>query len=118
MRAEARANAHKGHWSDNDATPTEHVKEAMYHLAKLQIAIEHNNPEAVLEYAADVANHAMFAADVMGALDAGSTPEPAEGSGYEEGVVWANQLPKVKKRIAERFPRDIVGPAQRIAGKH
>jgi hypothetical protein len=108
MRNEALSNAHKGHWSDNGQTAEDHVKEAMYHGAKLLVAILHGDKDAVLEYAADVANHAMFSADMMEALDAKLSLKPAEGVEYGDGVPWAKQNPDLKAFVYGQFEELLV----------
>lgn len=109
MSNEALANAHKGHWKDNDADVAHHVKELLYHAAKLMTAAEVGDKAAVLEYAADVANHAMFAADIAGALDAELTLTPAEGLESDDSKVpWGKHLPTLKERVFNHFTAHFV----------
>lgn len=109
MSNEAQANAHKGHWKDNDADVAHHVKELLYHAAKLMTAAEVGDKSAVLEYAADVANHAMFAADIAGALDAPLTLTPAEGVDSDDSKVpWGKHLPTLKERVFNHFKANFV----------
>ena len=109
MANEAQANAHKGHWKDNDADVAHHVKELLYHAAKLMTAAEVGDKPAVLEYAADVANHAMFAADIAGALDAELTLTPAEGVDSDDSKVpWGKHLPTLKERVFNHFKANFV----------
>lgn len=107
MLNEAASNVHKGHWKREGQTAEKHVKQILYHAQKLLIAIEFDNKEAILEYAADVANHAMFAADISDALGAELSPAPAEGEGYEGGVPWAEKLPPIKLATFNDFKRFV-----------
>lgn len=67
MTNELKTNAHKGDWSELDGG--EGIHELIYHAVKLALAARGGHRAAVLEYAADVANHAMFVADACGSLD-------------------------------------------------
>lgn len=67
MSAELKANAEKGTW--DAAEPQELLKDLLYHVAKLVLAVGAGNPVAVHEYAADVGNEALMIADVMAALE-------------------------------------------------
>lgn len=76
MERELHANSGKGDrpgWlSMSRATA---MLEIYYHVSKLQKAVKDGNVEAIREYAADVANMAMMAVDVCGALIVGDQPE-------------------------------------------
>jgi hypothetical protein len=67
MAQELAMNAYKGDWTKGDVY--EQVDEIMYHVAKLVFALEADHKQAIGEYAADVANHALIVADRMGVLD-------------------------------------------------
>lgn len=63
MMRELDANRWKGHWLLQITTRRAHFHELDYHLAKLKAAIRAEDDVRVLEYAADLANHAMFLTD-------------------------------------------------------
>lgn len=98
MLNELACNAHKGPWTEID-TPTA-VHEVLYHAVKLALALQANEeageyPEAVLEYAADVALGAMFAAHASGALD---THFIRGGHAEDYPAPWRRKLPGWKSR--------------------
>lgn len=66
MRAEMVANDHKGGW--DKTTVPEMLKDLLYHVAKLAVAVERDHKQAIHEYAADVGNCSMMLADIAGAL--------------------------------------------------
>lgn len=78
MRHELNANEHKGDWTE--ATNNHRIYEVFYHALKLAFAVNSSevNKTYVRELAADVANEAMFLADVCGALD-DDVPETDDG---------------------------------------
>lgn len=104
MRNELAANDSKGDWSGED--PAAHAWEAIYHACKMALAVRFGHPPAVLEYAADVANHALMCADCAGALAAPLNPGHAEFPGIEDGgeydgqgVPWGAVLPALKAQL-------------------
>lgn len=69
MLRELDANLWKGSWLVLDFTRRKHFKEIEYHVAKLKAALAAgDSPERILEFCADIANHAMFLADSEGVL--------------------------------------------------
>lgn len=70
MSHELRANAHKGSWEEMKGDADAMVYEVFYHALKLSLAIKLGMGEAaILEFAADTGNSAMFVADNYGVLD-------------------------------------------------
>lgn len=68
MQRELDANAHKGDWTVWLPTRRRHFYELDYHAAKLKAAVCDGDPVRVREYAADLANHAMFLCQAEGGL--------------------------------------------------
>lgn len=66
MLRELQANHYKGGW--DAMTRRDHFRELNYHNAKLKAAIRAGDTLRVLEYAADLGNHAWMAAEFAGAL--------------------------------------------------
>lgn len=95
-------NRDKGDWTEME--PGDAVSETFYHVAKLHKAVERlvqsgETPEplvvkALMEFAADVGNHAMIVADVCNALDA--DPDYAEQAektvGWDSGASYFTSL--------------------------
>lgn len=61
MRYEKSANAYKGGWLGR--SKRQHFRDIDYHCAKLKAAVRSGDAVRVLEFSADVGNHAMFIAD-------------------------------------------------------
>lgn len=66
MEAELQANQRKGDWRAWIPTPIQVTQELNYHFAKLVFAMAEGDSQRVSEFAADVANIAMKADEVMG----------------------------------------------------
>jgi hypothetical protein len=92
MLRELAANWYKGGWMQTNRRT--HFEELDYHLAKLKAAVRAGDkPERILEFSADLANHAMFLADSEGAL----TEDVMESRGKEASFVRPNL--KVYRRL-------------------
>jgi hypothetical protein len=77
MERELHANSGKGDrpgWLAMSAYDC--LLEIYYHTAKLQKAIKDGNGDEIAEYSADVANMAMMAADICGALHLAAINSP------------------------------------------
>lgn len=112
MLNELACNAHKGPWEEIDAATAVH--EILYHTAKLALALrEGDHPEAVLEYTADVALGAMFAASASGSLEEQFV---RPGHAEDHDAPWRWELPRWKRRT-RALARELVGePRRRSAG--
>ena len=97
MLRELDANDYKGGWPGRGART--HLRDLDYHVAKLRAAVGAEEIVRVLEYAADVANHAMFLADEAGALD----PSVVEHRRVEPHYVRPGA--RVRLRLVARHPR-------------
>lgn len=75
MKTELDRNAYKGDWKKCDVY--EQIDEIMYHTAKLILAVSADKQDAIAEYSADVANHALIVADLMGVLGKPVKSDPA-----------------------------------------
>lgn len=109
MLNELQCNAHKGPWTEIDTATAVH--EVLYHAVKLGLAMEEGeHPEAVLEYAADVALGAMFAAHAHGALE-----ERFIRAGHAEDydAPWRRKLPGWKSRT-RWLTREVLGSSPRL----
>lgn len=102
MHNELKANEKKGDWAGEDAQ--QHVHELLYHAAKLSLAVRFSSKHAVLEYCADVANHALMVIDLVGAWDATLDLTPVEYG--EEGEPWVKGL-KDLKALVETFSTEV-----------
>lgn len=78
MEAELQANQRKGDWREWVPTPMQVTQELNYHFAKLVFAMAQGDRERVSEFAADVANIAMKADEVLGS---GSSQQSSGGQG-------------------------------------
>lgn len=87
MAGELRVNAWKGNWREEIGGERDASFEVIYHAAKLDWALTTGNREAVREFAADVANCAMIASDMIGVWD---DPEP--GSADDVDPTTATEL--------------------------
>lgn len=112
MLNELQANAHKGPWTEIDASTATH--EILYHAVKLALAMdEGDHPEAILEYAADVALSAMFAASASGALDVANI-RPGHAEDYD--APWRSRLPGWKaetRRMTKQIMTGSPSPRRR-----
>lgn len=70
MLHEIRANEYKGDWLTSSERTLR--RELDYHVAKLRAAVRAGDTPRITEFAADVANHAMFVADKQNALWTGA----------------------------------------------
>lgn len=61
MRREHNANEYKGGWLDRGIK--RHRRDLDYHVAKFHAALLRGDEKRIIEYMADICNHAMFAAD-------------------------------------------------------
>lgn len=112
MERELRANEAKGGWHDVD--PRVLISDTGYHLLKLIRAVRRGSPTRILEHAADVANCAMFVADVAGCLTAETVaardtePDYMEGSGGDgDGLLEAALLTDVRRERLDADRDDI-----------
>ena len=105
MMQELQNNSHKGDWADMPLG--QGVHELFYHVAKLGLAAKEigDHSEAVLEYAADVGNCAMFVADNYGALD---TRNITVGHAESNHAPWRLKLPRTKARV-RAFSESLLG---------
>lgn len=83
MRHEIEANARKGDWSAFRIDYTEVEPWLSEHVCKLLGAVRDNNPSAVREHAADVANIAMKIEECFGPQE---TADPTEDEDYAKFV--------------------------------
>jgi hypothetical protein len=108
MRHELEQNSHKGNF--HDITPEEAIHETFYHSVKLALAMQDGgHPEAVLEYAADVANSAMFCALTQGALE---YQHLRTGHAEDYDAPWRFKLPRWKARM-RGLVKEITGTRPR-----
>lgn len=75
MEREFTANAQKGDWKYN-VTIDEALADLTYHVAKLVIAMQKGNYQAIAEYCADIANGALIVADLHGEIGASGLGRP------------------------------------------
>lgn len=105
MRHELDENHGKGDWKALEDVDL--VDEVFYHSIKLALAMNAEGPHEaeVLEYAADVANSAMFCADQYGALDS-TLLRPGHAEDYDAPWIWS--LPGWKAR-SHGLVRELMG---------
>lgn len=129
MEAELHANTGKGDrpgWLT--MSPDKAMLEIYYHSAKLQKAMRDDNPELVGEYAADVANGAMMAADLY--LDLPARPArlkrmeprldaPAQvgGTRFGVGIAHSTVIKRAQREVEyarNPIPEEQVQDARRM----
>lgn len=103
MRHEIAMNARKGTWKETDLDSL--MTDVIYHLVKLQKAVEMDDKAAILELAADVANCSMFVADVAGALRKDLITGDIAYIGTQDMM---RQSAEFFERIAHREPPGLV----------
>lgn len=116
MAAELEANEGKGNWITNqpDDSIEPLIKDLLYHVAKLIVAVRQDHPEGILEYAADVGNEAMFLTDIFGVLgwatrdEALALDDVIAGAGQDElGSKDGSKTREELSAIAEMFVANV-----------
>ncbi len=107
MRSELEANTFKGDaW--RCTAPEQLSHDVLYHAAKLDLAVQLGDEDAIREFAADVANCAAILADGLRLID--NPPEPIDPASDEYGSAIGGADLKAEVRDWRRRLADFVPP--------